>query len=67
MATICFQLEHLCQYYIGDMVRSIQKTSLVPGSDDGLIYTTIGGSIGMMVPFLSKDVSGTKGRPRKWT
>jgi len=30
---------------------------LVPGSDDSLVYTTISGSIGMLVPFISRDVS----------
>ncbi|KAI1715076.1 CPSF A subunit region domain-containing protein [Ditylenchus destructor] len=49
------KLEQICQFYIGDMITSLQKTSLVPGSDDGLVYTTISGSIGMLVPFLSRD------------
>ncbi|KAI1707600.1 CPSF A subunit region domain-containing protein [Ditylenchus destructor] len=31
-----------------------RKTSLVPGSDDGLVYSTISGNIGMLVPFLSR-------------
>ena len=38
------------------MVTTLQKTSLVPGSDDSLIFTTISGAIGMLVPFLSRDV-----------
>lgn len=37
------------------MVTSIQKTNVVPGSDDCLIYTTISGSIGMLAPFISRD------------
>uniref|UniRef100_A0A914BUT0 Cleavage/polyadenylation specificity factor A subunit C-terminal domain-containing protein n=1 Tax=Acrobeloides nanus TaxID=290746 RepID=A0A914BUT0_9BILA len=49
------KLELLCNIYVGDMITSIQKTSLVPGSDDGLVYTTMSGSIGMLVPFLSRD------------
>jgi len=49
------KIEQVCQFYIGDMVTAIQKTSLVPGSDDSLIYATISGKIGMMVPFLSRD------------
>jgi hypothetical protein len=40
------------------MVTTLQKTNLVPGSDDSLVYTTISGSIGMLVPFISRDVSG---------
>lgn len=50
-------MEVICQIYTGDLITSIQKTSLVPGSDDGLIYSTISGAIGMLVPFLSRDVS----------
>lgn len=42
-----FQIEQVCQFYIGDMVTAIQKTSLVPGSDDSLIYSTISGKIGV--------------------
>jgi len=49
------KLELLTNFYIGDMVTSLQKASLVPGSDDSLIYTTISGSIGMLVPFISRD------------
>ncbi|KAI1697446.1 CPSF A subunit region domain-containing protein [Ditylenchus destructor] len=49
------KLEQICQFYIGDMITSLPKTSLVPGSDDGLVYSTISGSIGMLVPFLSRD------------
>ncbi|KAI6196006.1 CPSF-A domain-containing protein [Aphelenchoides besseyi] len=48
-------MEQLTQFYVGDMITSLQKSSLVPGSDDSLIYTTISGGIGMLVPFLSRD------------
>ncbi|KAI6217434.1 hypothetical protein M3Y95_01218600 [Aphelenchoides besseyi] len=49
------KMEQLTQFYVGDMITSLQKSSLVPGSDDSLIYTTISGGIGMLVPFLSRD------------
>lgn len=50
------KLELLAHFYVGDMITTLQKASLVPGSDDSLIYTTISGSIGMLVPFISRDV-----------
>lgn len=49
------KLEQICHFYIGDMITTLQKTSIIPGSDDSLIYTTISGAIGMFVPFLSRD------------
>lgn len=50
------KMELIAHFYVGDMVTKLQKTSIVPGSDDALVYTTISGSIGMLVPFLSRDV-----------
>lgn len=50
-------MEHIGQFYVGDTVTSMQKTSLVPGANDCLVYTTISGTIGMLVPFVSRDVS----------
>jgi len=49
------KLEHICTFYIGDCVTTLQKTSIVPGADDSLLYTTLSGAIGMLVPFLSRD------------
>uniref|UniRef100_A0A914L3W9 Cleavage/polyadenylation specificity factor A subunit C-terminal domain-containing protein n=1 Tax=Meloidogyne incognita TaxID=6306 RepID=A0A914L3W9_MELIC len=49
------KLELIAHFYIGDLVTKLHKTSIVPGSDDSLIYTTISGSIGMLVPFISRD------------
>lgn len=50
-------MDLLAAFYVGDTITSLQKTSLVPGASDCIIYTTIGGSIGILVPFISKDVS----------
>jgi splicing factor 3B subunit 3 len=46
----------IAHFYLGDMITKLHKTALVPGSDDALVYTTISGSIGMIVPFISRDV-----------
>lgn len=50
-------MEMIAVFYIGDQITSVQKTSLVPGASDCIVYTTIGGAIGILVPFMSKDVS----------
>ncbi|VDK57067.1 unnamed protein product [Anisakis simplex] len=49
------KVEHIAQFYVGDAITSMQKTSLVPGANDCLVYTTISGIIGMLVPFMSRD------------
>lgn len=41
------------QFYVGEMVTSIQKATMVSGASEALIYTTLSGSIGMLVPFSS--------------
>jgi splicing factor 3B subunit 3 len=43
--------------YIGDMVTTLQKTTLIPGGSDALVYCTISGGVGTLVPLTSKDVS----------
>ncbi|EFO25190.1 hypothetical protein LOAG_03297 [Loa loa] len=49
------KLEAIAHLYIGDAITSMQKTSLVPGANDCLCYTTISGIIGILVPFMSRD------------
>lgn len=49
-------MEHIAQFHVGEVITSMQKTSLVPGANDCLIYTTICGIIGILVPFMSRDV-----------
>ncbi|KDN45467.1 putative splicing factor 3B subunit 3 [Tilletiaria anomala UBC 951] len=47
--------ELVAHYHLGDIVTSLSKASLVPGAKDVLIYTCLGGTIGVMVPFISKE------------
>ncbi|CAF0837902.1 unnamed protein product [Brachionus calyciflorus] len=47
--------ETLCSFYLGETITSLQKTSLIPGGSDALVYTTLSGSIGMLVPFSSNE------------
>mmetsp|Transcript_17228 Transcript_17228/g.41993 ORF Transcript_17228/g.41993 Transcript_17228/m.41993 type:complete len:1288 (+) Transcript_17228:257-4120(+) len=49
------KLEVLCQYYVGEIVTSMTRSSLVAGGADSLIYVTVTGRIGALVPFTSRD------------
>merc|ERR1712110_971085 len=45
----------LCVFHIGETVLSLQKANLIPGGSDSLVYTTLSGGVGMLVPFTSKE------------
>lgn len=51
-------MEAIIHFYLGDMAHSLQKTSLQQGEGllhDALLYATMLGAIGAMVPFLSRE------------
>ena len=50
------QAELICHFYVGETVLSIQKTTLIQGGSECLVYSTLSGSIGALVPFTSKEV-----------
>ncbi|CED84295.1 pre-mrna-splicing factor rse1 [Phaffia rhodozyma] len=45
----------LAHYNVGDIVTSVTRTSLVPGGRDVLLYTGLHGSIGLLIPFVSRE------------
>jgi splicing factor 3B subunit 3 len=49
------RLELLCQYYVGEVVTSMSRSSLVAGGAESLIYVTVSGRIGALVPFTSRE------------
>jgi splicing factor 3B subunit 3 len=49
------KLELLCHYYVGEVVTSMTRSSLVAGGGESLIYVTVTGRIGALVPFASRD------------
>ena len=49
------KLEVLCQYYVGEVVTSMTRASLVAGGAESLIYVTVTGRVGAMVPFTSRE------------
>jgi len=49
--------ETVANFYLGDMVTAIQKTTLIPGGNECIIYATMSGRIGILVPFSSSEDS----------
>jgi len=45
----------LCNFHVGEVILSMQKSTLIPGLSEALVYTTISGSIGVLVPFTSHE------------
>lgn len=48
------KLELLCQYCIGEVVTGMTRSSLVAGGSESLIYVTVTGRLGALVPFTSR-------------
>lgn len=49
------RLETLCNYYVGEVVTGMTRASLVAGGSESLIYVTVTGRIGALVPFTSRE------------
>ncbi|KAJ7646963.1 CPSF A subunit region-domain-containing protein [Roridomyces roridus] len=47
----------LTHFHVGDMITSIHKVSMVAGGREILLYTCLHGTIGILVPFVSKEDS----------
>jgi len=47
--------DEIVQYHIGETVTSLQKVSLGPGNAEVLLYTTLLGGIGALMPLTAKD------------
>jgi len=45
----------LCHFHVGDLITSIHKVSLVAGGREVLLYTGLHGTIGILMPFVSKE------------
>ena len=51
------KLIDLAHFYTGETITSVNKVSLMPGGAEVILYSTIMGTIGCLVPFTNKDVS----------
>ncbi|KAL7268376.1 pre-mRNA-splicing factor rse1 [Rhizina undulata] len=49
------RLSLMCHFFPQDIPTSIQKATLVAGGKDTLVWTGLQGTIGLMVPFVSRE------------
>ncbi|KAF9598013.1 hypothetical protein IFM89_023585 [Coptis chinensis] len=49
------KVEEIVQFHVGDVVTCMQKTSLIPGGGECLIYGTVMGCIGALLAFTSRE------------
>ncbi|PPR91552.1 hypothetical protein GOBAR_AA29134 [Gossypium barbadense] len=49
------KVEEIVQFHIGDVVTCLQKASLIPGGGECVLYGTVMGSLGALLPFTSRD------------
>ena len=47
--------DEVVQFHVGETVTSLQKATLAPGCAEVLLYTTIMGAVGVLLPLTSKD------------
>ncbi|PWN49180.1 putative splicing factor 3B subunit 3 [Violaceomyces palustris] len=49
------KLNQLAHYFVGDVVTSLSKVSLVAGGREVVMYTGLSGTVGTLIPFVSKE------------
>lgn len=49
------KLEMMASYYVGEVITSVCKTSLLNTSNEVILFSTVSGSIGALLPFDSKE------------
>lgn len=47
--------EPVCSFHVGETILSMQKATLIPGGNDSLVYTSLSGTVGVLVPFTSHE------------
>ncbi|RHZ10339.1 hypothetical protein DYB26_005947 [Aphanomyces astaci] len=48
------KVEQVCQFYVGETITSMVRTRLVPVGKEAIVYTTVMGRIGALIPFSSR-------------
>eukprot|EP01134_Creolimax_fragrantissima_P001492 CFRG1492T1 len=49
------KVECTVQFFVGETIKTLQKTTLVAGGGECIVYTTLSGGIGILAPFSSKE------------
>uniref|UniRef100_A0A1B0CWY9 Splicing factor 3B subunit 3 n=1 Tax=Lutzomyia longipalpis TaxID=7200 RepID=A0A1B0CWY9_LUTLO len=47
--------ENVTTFHVGEIVMSLQKATLIPGGSESLLYATLSGTVGALVPFTSRE------------
>uniref|UniRef100_A0A6B2EBF0 Splicing factor 3B subunit 3 n=1 Tax=Phlebotomus kandelakii TaxID=1109342 RepID=A0A6B2EBF0_9DIPT len=47
--------ENVTTFHVGEVVMSLQKATLIPGGSESLLYATLSGTVGALVPFTSRE------------
>lgn len=47
--------ENISTFHVGEIIMSLQKSTLIPGGSEAMIYTTLSGTVGAFVPFTSRE------------
>ena len=47
------RLDNVVQFHVGEIVTSLQLASMQPGGQEVILYTTILGTVGALLPFQS--------------
>jgi len=49
------KMEEVIQFHVGEAVTGLQRSALQAGGTEGIIYATLAGGIGALVPFTSRE------------
>lgn len=49
------KIQEAIQFHLGEVITGLKKTTLVPGGTEVIVYSTVMGSIGVFIPFSSKE------------
>lgn len=47
--------ENIATIHVGEVIMSMQKATLIPGGSESLLYATLSGAVGALVPFTSRE------------
>lgn len=50
-----YKLEPVCNYYVGETVTRVVKAALTPGGSEVILYATVAGTLGVLLPFSSRE------------
>lgn len=50
-----YKLANVAQFHVGEPIMKMQRTALMPGGHEAIVYATILGGIGALMPFTSRE------------